>query len=88
MAKLLLGCILIMATTGLASFGQEPMKEGGTDLSISNSSPTNDPDFEKLMGKWIVRSVDSDGELTPAQIGQKEGDIISIVTRNDRAFFG
>lgn len=47
-------------------------------------STEDDLDVEKLKGKWSVVSVEHDGEFTPAQIGQREGDIISIV-ENDAA---
>jgi hypothetical protein len=39
----------------------------------------------RLLDKWIVRSVRVDGKPTPAQIGQKVGDIITI-KRKDKAF--
>lgn len=59
-----------------------------TTLAHDGVTGTDDPDFEHLMGKWIVISVEHDGELTPAQIGQKKGDIISIVARDNQAHFG
>ena len=33
---------------------------------------------QKLLDKWIVRSVTLDGKPTPAQIGQQVGDIITV----------
>jgi hypothetical protein len=42
-------------------------------------------DEERLLDKWIVRTVRIDGKPTPAQIGQKMGDIITI-KRKDKAF--
>ncbi len=87
MSKLLIGCCILFAeATAHASFGQEPEKVVN-ERSMLEVNLADDPDYGKLMGKWIVRSVTSDGDLTPAQIGQKDGDIISIVPRNDRTFF-
>ena len=59
-----------------------------TKLAHDGVAGTDDPDFQHLMGKWIVTSVEHDGELTPAQIGQKKGDIISIVPRDDGTLLG
>lgn len=51
-----------------------------------------DKDFEKvdaiakeigLEGKWIVLSVEKDGDFSKAQIGQKPNDVISIVPGED-----
>ena len=36
------------------------------------------PEFQRLTGKWIVRSVKRDGEPNQAQVGQQVGDIITI----------
>lgn len=45
------------------------------------------PDSEKeLIDKWIVREVTIDGKPTPAQIGQKKGDVITIKGRAHRFF--
>ena len=41
---------------------------------------------QKLLDKWIVRSVKLDGKPTAAQIGQKVGDVIAI-KRKDHKFF-
>ena len=41
---------------------------------------------KQLIDKWIVRSVQLDGKPTPAQIGQKTGDIIDIKGK-DHQFF-
>ena len=38
-----------------------------------------DPDYPKLKGDWEVKSVQHDGNLTAAQIGQKAGDVISMI---------
>lgn len=35
-------------------------------------------DEQRLIDKWIVRSVKLDGKPTAAQIGQKVGDVINI----------
>ena len=35
-------------------------------------------DRAQLEGKWIVVSVEVDGEFTKAQIGQQRGDVISL----------
>lgn len=39
---------------------------------------------QRLFDKWIVRSVRIDGKPTPAQIGQKVGDIISVERKGDQ----
>lgn len=41
---------------------------------------------QRLMDKWIVRTVQLDGKPTPAQIGQKVGDIISIERKGKHLF--
>lgn len=41
---------------------------------------------QRLLDKWIVRSVQIDGKPTPAQIGQKAGDVITI-NRKGNGFF-
>jgi hypothetical protein len=46
----------------------------------------NSDDRQRLLDKWIVRSVHVDGKPTAAQIGQKVGDIITIKFKGD-AFF-
>ncbi len=35
-------------------------------------------DLEALQGSWVVISVEADGELANAQIGQKSGDVITF----------
>ncbi len=35
-------------------------------------------DLETLQGSWVVISVEADGELTNAQIGQEPGDVITF----------
>jgi len=37
-------------------------------------------DLAKLEGKWIVVSVEVDGDLSKAQIGQRTGDVITLST--------
>lgn len=44
------------------------------------------PEEKALLDKWIVRSVQIDGKPTPAQIGQKKGDIIEIKRKEHRFF--
>ncbi len=34
--------------------------------------------LETLQGSWVVISVEADGELTNAQIGQEPGDVITF----------
>jgi|GEM_PF-3103380 hypothetical protein len=54
------------------------------------ADPTNDNvvskdsgDIKALKkGKWIVVSVERDGQTVPAQFGQKPGDIITFKTRD------
>lgn len=35
-------------------------------------------DFAKLEGKWIVESIEIDGEHSRGQIGQRTGDVITL----------
>ena len=88
MLRTFVGCLLFSITVTVVTYAQEPKNvTEPTTESSAESDTTEDPDFPQLMGKWIVTSVEHDGKWTPAQIGQKPGDIISIVPRNDRAFF-
>lgn len=50
---------------------------------------TESKDLKALKkGKWIVVSVERDGETIPAQFGQKPGDIITFKTENGLIAFG
>ena len=41
---------------------------------------------QKLLDKWIVRSVKLDGKPTAAQIGQKIGDVITIKGKDHKFY--
>ena len=40
--------------------------------------PSSATDRKALLDKWIVRHVEQDGSLIPAQVGRQVGDIITI----------
>jgi len=70
-------CLSIVFLLCLASPLYSAGKGGTTSAAVEE---------ERLLDKWIVRSVRLDGRPSPAQIGQKVGDIISI-ERKDKALF-
>ena len=40
--------------------------------------PSSTADRKALLDKWIVRHVEQDGALIPAQVGQQVGDVITF----------
>ena len=49
-----------------------------THDSVINDSPLLDFDRVRLEGKWVVESVELDGDMSGAQIGQFRGDEVSL----------
>lgn len=64
-------------------------------LNVNSPDNTNAPEQEDTGdlkhlkdGKWIVDSVERDGNTVPGQFGQKPGDIITFDTKNGLTIFG
>lgn len=78
--------LLIAVLVPVCGFAQEPKVDvelvsalrdpaAGTETKITAEDRKA---FEPLSGHWIVRSVEVDGQKTPAQIGQQPDDIIRL----------
>jgi len=67
----LLALIAAVAAPAVYAQGDAPKNYADGAQKVSKTQ-------QALQRKWIVRSVQHDGEHTGAQIGQKPGDIIHI----------
>lgn len=71
--KALFFAVLLSATASAPLLPSSAAK-----LDSNKTINQNIEDLETLEGSWVVISVEADGELTNAQIGQEPGDVITF----------
>ena len=70
--------ILLLAWISVASaIAQSPIVQFGESGQTTGMEQF---DYASIQDRWIVTSIEIDGELTAAQFGQRVGDEISITT--------
>lgn len=73
---------LLFVTSATAQFPQQESKTKLNTIIESSDSQEldsmNEMDLAKFQSKWIVTSVERDGEVIKAQFGQQVGDVIDF----------
>ena len=82
-SRLTMACIALISIGSTATGQENPFlpQPGPRQIpEAGGQSEKSEPEDLKLMkrSKWVVTSVERDGQTVPAQYGQRKGDVISF----------